>query len=141
MCEWNPVGPDLAIFRQFGKILKVFWKMFSAYQYLANFLPFSANIFEWNWANFHCCKWSNIEQIIQPSGHTGGTHPPLRFSNLNDFLSLFVFAESFIQDDAKQLWGRVCCCCSQLHSNNDDYTVQVKNFSRGRRFEEEMQKG
>ena len=22
------------------------------------------------WANFHCCKWSNIEQTISPSGHT-----------------------------------------------------------------------
>ena len=22
------------------------------------------------WANFHCWKWPNIEQIIEPSGHT-----------------------------------------------------------------------
>ena len=24
------------------------------------------------WANCYCCKWPNIEQIIQPSGHTIG---------------------------------------------------------------------
>ena len=24
------------------------------------------------WANFHCTKWPNNEQIIQPSGHTAG---------------------------------------------------------------------
>ena len=25
-----------------------------------------------NRSNFHCCKWANIENIINPSGHTGG---------------------------------------------------------------------
>ena len=29
-----------------------------------------------NLANFHCCKWPNIKQIMQLSGHTAGNDGP-----------------------------------------------------------------
>ena len=35
-----------------------------------NFDPLG-QIFFAIWGIFHCGKWSNVEQIIQPSGHTG----------------------------------------------------------------------
>ena len=53
-------------FRTLEKFLQVLGKFLTVYflfgkSTLANLLDY--------WANFHCCKWPNIE--TQPFGHTG----------------------------------------------------------------------
>ena len=62
-------------FRQFDKSLATFWGFFITCQ---NFEPILANYS----ANFHCCKWPNIEQII----HLVSLHPTLSFQQ-NQFCS------------------------------------------------------
>ena len=66
--DWtcSAVWPDLAKFRHFRRLLKDFWQ---------NFEPTLANLWTYllwriNWANFHRCKWSDIDQIKYQSGHT-----------------------------------------------------------------------
>ena len=63
------------IWQPFATSFKSLWQFYLILQ-LAKFLTcFFANNVS-HWANFYCCKWPNIEQIIQPSGHTACYLPP-----------------------------------------------------------------
>ena len=53
----TPVSPQSTTL---GKIWPKFWS------YSGNFL--------YDWANFHSGKWLNIDEIIEPSGHTDRQH-------------------------------------------------------------------
>ena len=57
----------------FTKLVK-FWKyslIFKGRNVWIKFWAYFRNSFATQWVNSHCCKWPSIEQIIQPSGHTG----------------------------------------------------------------------
>ena len=54
--------PDLAKFRHFGNMLKVFGNCLRVYLAFGKIFCFLAD--------FHCCKWPKIEQMIYPSGYT-----------------------------------------------------------------------
>ena len=72
MCVLKSVWPDLAKFRHFRKKnLNPFWHSFEGL--FSNWHNFEPYFWKWfcYWVNFHCCKWQNIKQIIQPSSHTG----------------------------------------------------------------------
>ena len=80
---------SVTIFYHFVKISIVFGKILMVIQLVGqNFDPTLENCFCY-WANFRCCKWPNIEQIIQPSGCTASnvviTFPYYRRGFLNIF--------------------------------------------------------
>ena len=59
--SWT-VWPDLAKFRPFGKSLQVFGKSLTVYFFFVQISePTLANLWHF-WANFHSCKWPNIEK-------------------------------------------------------------------------------
>ena len=73
LCERSnfTVWPDWAKFRQLGKILTVFVNFFMAYLVFGKIFILLWYTFCY-WAKLYCCtSWPNIEQIIQPSSHTG----------------------------------------------------------------------
>ena len=58
------VGPDLAKFFQYGKIVKVFGHIFEGvFSFWQNIEPTFQNIFDIG-QMFLSCKWRNIEQTI-----------------------------------------------------------------------------
>ena len=68
-------GEFSPLWQKFTNIWQIFDSLFLIWQ---NAEHTSENLWYY-WANFHCCKWPNIEKIIQPSGHTD--HTKLRISH------------------------------------------------------------
>ena len=60
--DCRPVWPDLAIFRHCGKTLKYFGNILKVYVLFGILLNRYFYKFGRHWANFHCCKWRNIEK-------------------------------------------------------------------------------
>ena len=54
-------GICFCVYLLLGKILNLLWQKISSY-----------------WAHFHCLKLTNIEQILQPSGHTVNPQPDVQ---------------------------------------------------------------
>ena len=61
-------GPGLAKICHLSKHFKFFGNFSRVFLYLPQYF----GDFLFYWANFHCCKWPNIEQIIYSSGHSDG---------------------------------------------------------------------
>ena len=76
------------IWRNFGEILKAFVNYFRVYIVFDKILHIVLN-FLCYWANFHCCKWPEIEKISQ-SCHTA-CRRPYRLSNRYHCVELFNF--------------------------------------------------
>ena len=87
---------------RFGEIPPL-WQIFkNLWQYILGLFGFGQCFqltlaqFECFWANFHLCKWPNIENTIWSSGHTGGrphlfmTSGPLYLLPLQPFLRKYI---------------------------------------------------
>ena len=95
----SPVCPDLAKFRHFGKILSL-WECFWGFVYNWGKNRSKFSNFLCSWANFHCLKWPNIEQMLLPSGHTVSnskqrTYKSLKALKLENLLQPFQRVLSF----------------------------------------------
>ena len=60
-CQCDQLWQNFKSFRPLFECLYSIWRKVK---------PTLANLFGY-WVNFQCCKWPNIEHIIQSSGHTG----------------------------------------------------------------------
>ena len=78
----HPLWPELAQLHYFGKILTVYL------QFLRVNLVFGKiKTLLWQflcyWANFHCCKWTNIEKFMCHSGHSANIQMLQKFMTKN----------------------------------------------------------
>ena len=84
LCQ-PPVWPDLAKFRHFGKNFQVVDQFLMVYFVFGkNNEPTLANLWQY-WANFHCCKWPNIENNLTIWSHC---QPPLKLICLQSIQQL-----------------------------------------------------
>ena len=77
---WS-VWPDLAKFRHFGAKLKSLAILIRFILYLPKFCTYFGKFY---WANFQCCEWPNVWEIMQPHwSHWLGSH--LQLDNCKSF--------------------------------------------------------
>ena len=110
----SPVWPDLVNFLHFGEILKVYQCFESSFSNWHTYETTLTN-FVCNWANFHWCKWPNIENHLSIWSHWPPYHiiNTLSHACLLDVMARFISTYYHAYDKTGQ--QVVSCSTLQFH--------------------------